>query len=211
MNYSAIIVAAGSGTRMHLGYNKVYAKLADGRSILSHSLSLFEKDEDCKQIILVTDYELFHSDHPILTGKITIARGGNTRQESVANGLGAVLCDTVLIHDGARPFLTKENLEAIKQAMQENDAACLMVPCKDTIKHVENGYVVNTYPRETLLAAQTPQAFRTSLILHCMAKAKEEGYTGTDDCSLVEKYSTIPVKAVLGSYANKKITTPEDL
>lgn len=210
MEYSAVIVAAGSGSRMHLGYNKAYYPMKDGRTILDHTLDVFREDPDCRQIVVVTDSVMFR-DHIQQTGQITLAAGGGTRQESVCHGLMAVLCDTVFIHDGARPFLSKECLEDLKKAMEKEQAACLMVPCKDTIKHVEDDYIVETYERSTLRCAQTPQAFRTELILACMQKAAQEQYTGTDDCSLVERYSGVKIRAVAGSYENYKITTPEDL
>ena len=119
--------------------------------------------------------------------------------------------DIVLIHDGARPFLSKDNLEEIKQAMVKEEAACLLVPCKDTIKITENGYIVETLPREKLMAAQTPQAFRTETLLRYMRQAEAEGFQATDDCSIWERYSKSGIRVITGSYANKKITTKEDL
>ena len=86
------------------------------------------------------------------------------------------------------------------------------MPCKDTIKKIDaEGYVELTYDRSTLAAAQTPQAFKTSLLMECMAKAEQAKFTGTDDCSLVEAFSDVRVRTVEGSYANIKITTPEDM
>lgn len=213
MKYSALIVAAGSGTRMQLGYNKVFAKLPDGRTILETTIDVFLQDEDCGQIVVVTDASEFRRFYPKrIDGKIVICQGGSTRQESVNNGLQAVICDLVFIHDGARPFLDQESLGRLKKAMETEDAALLCVACKDTIKKAdENGYIVETYERSTLRSAQTPQAFRTELIMECMRKAFEDGYTGTDDCSLAERYSDVKIKAVEGSYSNFKVTTPEDL
>lgn len=211
MEYSALIVAAGSGSRMNLGFNKVYAKLLDGRTILQTTIDVFLNDVDCKQVVVVSDANEFIAHHPFISGKITLVKGGKTRQESVEHGLIAVCYDYVLIHDGARPYITQENIDAIKSCLEEKDACLLMVPCKDTIKKVVDGKVVETYDRSTLMAAQTPQAFLTSLIIDCMKQAKKDHYVGTDDASLVEKYSDVPIQAVLGSYANYKITTIEDL
>lgn len=213
MKYSALICAAGSGTRMKLGYNKVYAKLKSGRSILDTTIQVFEEDDDCDEIIVVSDPEEYlQQHHGKLSGKVTkVVPGGDTRQQSVHNGLVEVRNEYVMIHDGARPYLSQENLDSIKNTLEKDDACLLMVPCKDTIKRVINGYVETTYDRSTLMNAQTPQAFKTSLILECSSKAIEEGYVGTDDASLVEKYSDVKVKAVEGSYANIKITTIEDL
>lgn len=212
MKYSALVVAAGSGTRMKLGYNKVYMKLPDGQCLLEKTLSGFLNDPDCSQVVVVTDPVLFRQEIGADTvGKVVVAQGGATRQESVYNGLMAVLEDTVLVHDGARPYLSNEALNRLKEAMETEKAALLTVPCKDTVKHVVDGYVVETYERSTLACAQTPQAFETRLLVSCMERAFEEGWTGTDDASLVEKYSDVRVKAVEGDYANLKVTTPEDI
>jgi 2-C-methyl-D-erythritol 4-phosphate cytidylyltransferase len=212
MKYSTVIVAAGKGQRMKLGYNKVYARLDDGRTILEHAMDIFLNDEDCVQITVVTaaqDY--YHNVKGRWPGKITLARGGETRQQSVSNGLNTVIGEAVMIHDGARPFLDRESLERLKKVLETEDAALLCVPCKDTIKVVTDGYITETPDRNTLMNAQTPQAFRTELLVECMRKAAEDGFTGTADTSLVERYSSARVKAVEGSYANIKITVPEDL
>lgn len=212
MEYSVIIVAAGNGTRMKLGYNKVYAELRDGRSILETTISVFMNDSDCTQIIVVTDPEEFRSEMPEdLIEKVDVIAGGDTRQESVSRGLSLVKKPYVMIHDGARPFITENLLNGLKNSMKEEKAALLMVPVKDTIKKVKDGYVMETPVRSELMAAQTPQMFETDLIVSCMKQAIRDGYTGTDDASLVEKYGNVRVKAVEGSYANRKITTPEDL
>ena len=212
MNYSVVIVAAGSGTRMHLGYNKVYYRLKDGRTILEHTMDVFAKDPDCRQLIIVSEPQSFHQYIQFPDPRLMIVEGGASRQESVSYGLSQVSQDIVLIHDGARPFLSIECLSRIKQAMETEAAACLMVPVKDTIKRVEEGKIIETYERSLLFAAQTPQAFRTCLLKQCMEQAVNEGFTGTDDCSVVEHCRPdISILAVEGSYENRKITTPEDL
>lgn len=198
---------------MKLGYNKVYAKMRDGRTILNHTMDVFRADKDCIQIVVVTEslayYQNMEGDWP---GLITLAKGGKTRQESVRNGLLAAIGEYVMIHDGARPYLDQKSLKRIKKALKTDDAVLLTVPCKDTIKKIDaEGYVELTYDRSTLAAAQTPQAFKTSLLMECMAKAEQAKFTGTDDCSLVEAFSDVRVRTVEGSYANIKITTPEDM
>ncbi len=211
MNYSAVIVAAGSGTRMKLGYNKAYFRL-DERTILEHTMDIFLSDPDCCEIVVVTDSETFRKEIPgRIPGRVVLVSGGPSREESVSNGLNAVTSEVVFVHDGARPYLSRTCLEKMKQAMETEEAACLMVPCKDTIKVVQNGYIVKTIERNTIQAAQTPQAFRTELLVHCMDLARKEGYQGTDDCSMVEHFSSAKIRAVPGSYENFKITTPEDL
>lgn len=212
MKYSTVIVAAGKGERMKLGFNKVYAKLKDGRTLLEHAMEIFLQDEDCLSVTVVTDAEdYYHNVKGFWPGRIVLVRGGETRQESVSNGLDTVIADHVLIHDGARPFLDKDSLQRLKETMETEQAALLCVPVKDTVKVVRDGYIIETPDRSTLMNAQTPQAFRTSLLKECMEKAFAEGFTGTDDTSLIERYSDIKVRAVEGSYGNIKVTTPEDL
>jgi 2-C-methyl-D-erythritol 4-phosphate cytidylyltransferase len=211
MKYTAVIVAAGSGTRLGLGYNKAYYRMGD-KTILERSMDLFLKDEDCEEIVVVTSAEDYYRETGSDTlGRIVLASGGETRQKSVWNGLKAVISDVVLIHDAARPFLSAECLAEIKKTMETDDAACLAVKCKDTIKLSEDGYFTRTLPREKLLSAQTPQAFRTSVLYEAMRLAERDGFQATDDCSVVERYGHVKIRAVEGSYENIKITTPEDI
>lgn len=210
MDYSAIIVAAGNGTRMKLGYNKVYHRI-EGLTILERTMQIFEKDTRCKQVIVVTegtDYKLQTNRY---NGKIVVVRGGATRQESVQNGLYAVREKIVLVHDGARPYVSADCIDRLCTSMETNEAAILMVAAKDTIKTVKAGFVENTPDRETLMHAQTPQAFKTTLLLDCYKQAFKDNFVGTDDSSLVEKYSDTKIAVVEGDYRNIKITTTEDL
>ena len=212
MKYSAVIVAAGVGQRMKLGFNKAYAKLSTGKTIIETTVEVFLQHPDCKQIVLVTDMEDPYSKQlSAQYGRLVVARGGATRQESVYSGLKGTLCDYVLIHDGARPYVSLELIERIKMALETEKAALLAISSKDTVKRVKDDYVLETYPRSELMLAQTPQGFETDLILECYKKAKKEGYLATDDASLVEYYSDVPVKIVEGSPSNFKITTPDDL
>ncbi len=210
MKYDAVIVAAGSGSRMGLGYNKVYYR-PDQETVLEKTIHVFDGDDDCAHIIVVTDTEDYREIIGEAAGKIVLTEGGNTRQQSVANGLALVREAHVMVHDGARPYLSKDLLQRLKQALQEDDAVCPMIPVKDTIKIVRDGYIQETIPRSLLFAAQTPQCFRTELLCACMEKAQRDGYTGTDDCDLVEHFSDIKIRAVEGEYRNIKLTTPEDL
>ena len=212
MKYSVIIVAAGSGTRMHLGYNKVYASLDNDQTILRNAMDVFLTDKDCTQIIIPTIATEFHEHwDEYWPGKVLLVKGGNTRQESVQNALDAVMSDYVFIHDGARPYIQMEDVAALKKTLKTEKGALLAVPSKDTIKTVVDGYVKNTPKRDEMYCAFTPQAFETKLFKRCMKRAKEEKFVGTDDCSVVEKFSRAKIKVVIGSYANVKITTIEDL
>lgn len=211
MNYSAIVLCAGKGSRSGLTYNKMLYRFKN-KTVYEMSMEIFLNDERCKQIVVVTkEEELDDLKKLILSKKIDYVFGGKERQDSVYNGLQVVKEDYVLIHDGARPYLKKENIDDILECLNKNDACLLVVPVKDTIKVCIDGNIVKTLPREQLVQAQTPQAFKTELIKRCYQKGKDKNYIATDDASLVEYFENIEVKAVLGSYSNIKITTPDDL
>lgn len=211
MNYSAIVLCAGKGSRSGLTYNKMLYRFKN-KTVYEMTMEIFLNDERCKQIVVVTkEEELDDLKKLISSKKIDYVFGGKERQDSVYNGLQVVKEDYVLIHDGARPYLKKENIDDILECLNKNDACLLVVPVKDTIKVCIDGNIVKTLPREQLVQAQTPQAFKTELIKRCYQKGKDENYIATDDASLVEYFENIEVKAVLGSYSNIKITTPDDL
>lgn len=211
MNYSAIVLCAGKGSRSGLTYNKMLYRFKN-KTVYEMTMEIFLNDERCKQIVVVTkEEELDDLKKLISSKKIDYVFGGKERQDSVYNGLQVVKEDYVLIHDGARPYLKKENIDDILACLNKNDACLLVVPVKDTIKVCIDGNIVKTLPREQLVQAQTPQAFKTELIKRCYQKGKDENYIATDDASLVEYFENIEVKAVLGSYSNIKITTPDDL
>lgn len=211
MDYSAVVLCAGKGSRSGLSYNKMLYRF-EQETVYEMTMKVFLQDSRCKQIVVVTKQdELAELKTLIQDTKISYVFGGKERQDSVYNGLQAVNQDIVLIHDGARPYLKKENIDDLLLCLQDNDACLLMVPVKDTIKLVNENTIVETLPRTQLMQAQTPQAFKTSLIKDCYQMAKEQNFLATDDASLVEQFSKTPVKAVLGSYENIKITTPEDL
>ena len=212
MEYSALVLAAGSGQRMKLGYNKVFYELENGNTVLDEALHLFKEDDRCKQIVLVCSAnDIVRISSQYVSGKVVVVLGGETRQQSVYNGLKAVHEENVLIHDGARPWLSKKNLDALLEVLEVHPACLLMVPAKDTIKVVEKGMVKETLQRSTLWMAQTPQAFDTRLIISCYKRANDLGITATDDAQVVELTCDMPVRCVKGSYDNKKITTKEDL
>ena len=205
MQYSALVLAAGNGSRMKLGYNKIFYELSDGRTVLDHALEIFREDERCKQIVLVCNAnDVVRISSQYVSGKVVVVLGGKTRQESVYNGLKAV-------HEGARPWVSQKNLDALLDALEKNPACLLMVPAKETVKIVEKGIVKQTLKREQLWMAQTPQAFDTRLIISCYKKAADLGIEATDDAQVVEETCDMPVMCVKGSYDNIKITTREDL
>lgn len=213
MNYSVIVLAAGKGSRTNLDYNKVFYTFENGQTVLNKSLSVFLSDADCKQVVLVcAEYEKeYVKKNYCYDARIQIVSGGMTRQDSVYNGLQVVSQDVVMIHDGARPFVQKEWIKDLKRTLETEDACLLMVPSVDTTKIVVDGYVKESLERKLVYHAQTPQCFKTDLIRKCHLCAKEKCVQATDDAQLVEWFSKVPVKVILSSFTNKKITLPEDL
>ena len=212
MKYSVIIVAAGKGTRTGLTYNKVFYKIGDV-PLIQLTVQPFLDDEDCERVILsISPNEQEDFKQILDSEKIVYTKGGATRQESGYLGLQEVETDYVMIHDGVRPFITNKHLHDIKEALKQDDAALLMVPLIDTIKEVQNGYVIHTPERSHYYCAQTPQAFRTDVIRKCHEEArKHPEITASDDAMLVELFSDTKIKVVEGSYENIKVTTPKDL
>ena len=208
MDYSCVIVAAGKGSRMNLGYNKAYYML-DDKCILEHTIKAFKDDHDCKEIIVVCDIDDFKAH--IKDDDVILVSGGATRSDSVYNGLQKVSYEYVMIHDGARPYVSSKILDDTKQCLSKHNACVAMVDCKDTIKKVIDNKVVKTYDRTTLKNAQTPQSFKTSLIIEAYQKAIADNFVATDDASIYEVYGKDDVYVIEGSYDNIKITTIEDI
>lgn len=217
MKNCAIIVAAGKGTRMKANINKQFLKL-NGKPILYHTLNVFQNNKNIDEIILVAakdeiDYIKEEIINKYNIKKIkSIEEGGATRQISVMKGLFAAKgSDVVLIHDGARPFVSDSIIEeGIKYATLYKACACGVTP-KDTIK-IRNryGFSDHTPERDTLFSVQTPQCFKYNLIMQAHKKALEDGVEATDDTMIAEYYKH-KVYLYEGSYSNIKITTPEDI
>jgi 2-C-methyl-D-erythritol 4-phosphate cytidylyltransferase len=219
MKVVAVVPAAGSGVRMQQSRKKPYIMLA-GQPILCHTLGALNRSACISAIILAVSpgdegvcREQVLRDLKLRAG-ICIVAGGKRRQDSVCNALAALPadCDVVLIHDGARPFVTPEIIEQTARAAFECGAATAAVAVKDTIMRMAPGEQVHPEPlaREELRAIQTPQAFRPDVIAAAHARARDAGFQATDDASLVINMG-MPVALVAGSYENIKITTPADL
>ncbi|MGI6684295.1 MAG: 2-C-methyl-D-erythritol 4-phosphate cytidylyltransferase [Bacillota bacterium] len=218
MSYiTAVIPAAGQGSRMKAGFNKQYIML-QGKPILVHTLEVFENCKLIKDVVVVAspgeeDYCRELLQEYGLTKITQVVTGGQERLQSVALGLAQVSknCDIVAVHDGARPLLLLSQLNEVLSVVPANDGAVLAVPVKDTIKEIDDHHLVkSTLERTKLWAVQTPQVFKKDVITYVYTKAREEGITGTDDASLAEHYG-FQIKVIPGSYENLKITTPEDL
>ncbi len=221
MHITAIILAAGSGKRMGGNVKKQYLDLC-GHSILWYSLRAFE-DSDVDEIIIVCAKEdierndAYRSEFPKLT---KVVMGGAERYNSVYHGLKAAEgCDLVLIHDGARPFVSTDIINGCIRMLDTEEGCVAAVPSKDTVKIIDRGgYVMSTPDRDSVWIMQTPQAFRYSAISPAydrLIEAEESGtLTGvniTDDAMVAEHFGNIRVKMAESSYDNIKITTPSDL
>jgi 2-C-methyl-D-erythritol 4-phosphate cytidylyltransferase len=149
--------------------------------------------------------------------RVHLVEGGDNRQQSVANALAQVKADAndvVLVHDAVRPFIDAEVITNVINAVKKHGAAIVGMPAVDTIKQVDRtaqgAIITSTIPRERIVQAQTPQGFRYSVIKKAFDEATADGFTGTDEASLVER-SGGEVWVVMGSAQNFKITTPSDM
>lgn len=214
---SVVIVAAGSSKRMQ-GKDKLWLPLA-GRVTLAHTLDVFQHSPIIDAIIVVINPERLDDTRTLCSQEdyskvANIVAGGARRQDSVRIGLDTLAlhdpaCRWVMIHDGARPFITEDLLETGLQTTLEHLAAVAAVPVKDTIKQVQNGFIHATLDRSQLWMIQTPQIFSFPLIqqAHASPLAHEDV---TDDATLLERMGH-RVAVFPGSYTNIKITTQEDL
>ena len=212
-----VIVAAGTGSRMNMGINKQFIKL-EGKEIIAYTIEKFYNNSNIEDIVVVVkedESEFFKKE--ILDKynfkNVKIANGGKERQDSVYNGLKLLdeKCDVVLIHDGARPFVSDKIIDKSIEEAKEHKAIVVGVPVKDTIKVIDNDKnIVDTPNRSVLWAVQTPQTFDYNILIDAYKDAFKNKFYGTDDAMLVERIG-YKVKMLEGSYNNIKITTQEDL
>lgn len=213
----AIIVAAGRGTRMGLGYNKMFADLC-GRPVIDWTVQKFVDSGLIDEIVLVINADEENTMNDICLSykdkvRISTVLGGARRQDSVHNGIKALSqhVEIVLIHDGARPFIDNYIIESCILGARKLGAVCTGIRARDTIKIVDSSSkVLSTPDRSTLWHAHTPQAFKASIILEVYNCAIENNLEGTDDASLAE-LAGIEVTMVEGSEKNIKLTSKEDL
>lgn len=208
---AAVIVAGGGGRRMGGAVRKQYLEVG-GLAILRRAIVSVTRTPRVHQVVLVLPPDDLAAPPPWLAELgCTLVAGGAERGDSVWNGLTAVSRDVgyVLIHDGARPFVPAALVEELLG--QAPRAAIAAVPVTDTIKEVgEDGVIVGTPDRARLWQAQTPQGFPLRELLRAYRLARREGFAATDDASVFERYAG-PVRVVMGSYRNLKVTHPEDL
>lgn len=221
---TAIVLAAGSGRRMHSETPKQYMLLS-GNPILYYSLKAFEESRIDEIILVTAEKDIEYCREEIvekygLKKVIEIVAGGAERYHSVWNGISKIdTCDYLFIHDGARPFLSQDIIERVTVCVKQYDACVAAMPVKDTIKQVgEEMEVIATPRRDRLYQIQTPQAFSFELIRRAYERlinneeeVIKEGIVITDDSMVVETMMSHKVRVTEGSYDNIKITTPEDI
>ena len=218
MSCWAVIVAAGKGTRSGLKQNKIFFEL-EGRSILARCLEAFQNSRRFEGAVLVLSPEdevryvaLTEREGPFPMVK-ALVHGGETRRDSVLNGLLAVPkgTDVVAIHDAARPFVSREVIDATLDSAMERGSGVICTPVVDTIKQIGAEGRVTSLDRGTLRAVQTPQSFDYERILAAHLKAREEELAVTDDAMLFEHYyGDVCLVTADGAEANKKMTTKAD-
>ncbi|MGH7871485.1 MAG: 2-C-methyl-D-erythritol 4-phosphate cytidylyltransferase [Candidatus Binatia bacterium] len=219
MRTTAILVAAGEGRRIGGDVSKTYLPIA-GRPLFLRALDRLFSTPAIHDVILVIAPDDFARCETFLRGDINLSNrswsmqsGGATRQQSVQRGLARLPADTeiVVIHDGARPFVSAGLLERCIAAAADKGAAVVGSPARDTIKIVtSDGWVQSTPERRSLWEIQTPQAFRRDIIVAAHEKAAREGFTATDDAMVVERTGQ-PVIVIEGECLNFKITVPDDI
>lgn len=218
MKWDVILVAGGQGRRMRLPEPKAFLPLA-GQPLLAHSLATFAAIPEVSGVVLVVPAGQAERAWAIArklpdSGKVReVADAGPRRQDSVRNGMDCLPADAelVLIHDAARPFASAALIRRVAEAAAQAGAALPGLPVVDTLKRVNaEGRIESTVDRRNLVAVQTPQGFRTTVLRQAYQRAWQENQTATDDAGLVE-FLGQPVAVVEGETMNFKITRPHDL
>jgi len=229
MKVAVILPAAGLGTRMgkasaqKTGTSRKQFMLLDGAPILLHTVRKFAASRRVDEIVVAVRGDDLDWVAKLLASEfrgrnVRVVEGGNSRQESVENALRALDADTglVAVHDAVRPFIDLETIEKVIDEAADTGAAIVGVVPVDTVKQVSRAQtnrarIRATLPREKLVLAQTPQVFRYDLLVRAFAAAREDGFAGTDESSLVERLDQVEVSVVPGSDRNIKITKPSDM
>lgn len=216
MSVLAIIPAAGVGVRMGGSTPKQFLSL-EGVPIFVHTLRKFDSSDAINEIILALRAEDMERvqidvDREHFTKPVRVVAGGATRQETVARALAETppATEIVVVHDAVRPFVEFAMIQRVVEAARKDGAAILGIPSVDTVKQVERQIILGTIPRERIVLAQTPQAFRYNIIKEAFDRAAADGFNGTDESSLAERLGH-NVTVLMGSDRNIKITKPSDL
>jgi 2-C-methyl-D-erythritol 4-phosphate cytidylyltransferase len=211
----------GRAAAEKIGTSRKQFMLLEGSPILVHTVRKFASIERVSEIVIAVrgedvDWVAEMMAGETSAGRVRVVEGGNSRQQSVSNALASLAKDTdlVAVHDAVRPFIEVETIHKVFDEAAETGAAIVGVPVVDTVKQVSHGTghvkIRGTLQREKLVLAQTPQVFRYELLARAFELAQKDGFTGTDESSLVERLD-VEVGVVLGSDRNIKITKPGDM
>lgn len=240
MKVAVILPAAGLGTRMHRssspspasatlaetsGTSRKQFMLLEGAPILVHTVRKFVASPLVRDIVVAVREEdiewvqsMLAKEGRGLMGPLRVVAGGDTRQESVENALAALDHDTdiVAVHDAVRPFVDLDTIRRVIEEAETSGAAIVGIVPVDTVKQVSGAQaggarVRATISRERLVLAQTPQVFRYDILRRAHEAARRDGFSGTDESSLVERLDQVEITVVLGSERNIKITRPADM
>jgi 2-C-methyl-D-erythritol 4-phosphate cytidylyltransferase len=200
------------------GTSRKQFMLLEGSPILLHTIRKFVSSPAVSEIVVALRAEDLEWVRDLLEREkfaktVNLVEGGDSRQESVENALASLGPETELVsvHDAVRPFIEHSVLEKVFAEAEECGAAIVGIVPVDTVKQVHRNKIRQTIPRERLILAQTPQVFRFDLLKQAFAKAREDGFAGTDESSLVERLEQVEVSVVPGSDRNIKITKPSDM
>ncbi len=209
VNVTAIIVAAGTGSRM--GFDKIFYKLM-GRETVLYSLNAMEKNEKVDEIVLVVSEQNLKKAQQLCKDSFSklskIVAGKDCRTQSVLNGVINSSGRYVVIHDGARPLISQRMITECIENVEKYDAVSVFLPVTDTIKSFDGDFIQGTFDRSAMVSVQTPQCFNRELYLSCAERLK--GRSFTDDCALFE-LCNIPIKLIRGEESNIKLTKRTDI
>ncbi len=233
MKVSVILPAAGLGTRMvrpaekpaergsadeKSGISRKQFMLLEGVPVLIHTLRKFATMDEVYEIVVALRANDIEWVDQMVRGEklgtvVRLVEGGDSRHESVEKALAAVSskADLIAVHDAVRPFIERELIQKVFQEAEQTGAAIVAIVPVDTVKQIHLNKIRGTISRERLALAQTPQVFRPGLLKRAFAKAREDGFNGTDESSLVERLEEVEVSVVAGSDRNLKITKPTDM
>jgi len=200
------------------GTSRKQFMLLDGSPVLLHTIRKFASTPAVSEIVVALRGEDLEWARDLIQKEgfakpVRLVEGGDSRQQSVENALATLALETqlVAVHDAVRPFIEHSVLEKVFAEAEENGAAIVGIVPVDTVKQVHRNKIRQTIPRERLILAQTPQVFRFDLLKQAFAKAREDGFAGTDESSLVERLEQVEVSVIPGSDRNIKITKLSDM
>ena len=216
MKISAIVPAAGAGERMGASVRKQFL-LLQGQPIFLYTIRRLAASPLIGEIVLAAPRGDLEQVADMVAGAglglpVKIAPGGSARQESVASGMGYTdpSAELILVHDGVRPFVSAELVAKVAAAAEKTGAAVAGCRARDTLKRSRDGRLGETIPRDDAVHIQTPQCFRRAILIQALEAAEREGFSATDESSLVQRLG-MDVAVVEAPFWNIKITTAEDM